>query len=167
MTVLRTASLVAATLATGLSAGLFYSYACSVMPGLGQADDRTFVTAMQRINVAILNGWFLLSFAGAMVLIVVAAILQYRAGGGAAMWWTVAAAGCYAVLLVVTTVVNVPLNDRLAAAGDPGAVADLAAVRARFEVVWVRWNLVRALAGTAAFGCLAWALTLTGRGVRA
>ncbi|WP_033822486.1 DUF1772 domain-containing protein [Kitasatospora sp. MBT63] len=163
MTVLRTATLVAATVATGLSAGLFYSYACSVMPGLARADDRTFVEAMQRINVAILNGWFALSFAGAMVLLVAAAVLQFRGGGGTAQWWVLAATALYAVLLVVTVTVNVPLNNRLAAAGDPGGGIDLAAVRADFEQVWVRWNVVRALAGTAAFACLARALTLTGR----
>jgi hypothetical protein len=35
------------------------------MPGLRRTDDRTFVDAMQSINVAIINGWFALSFAGA------------------------------------------------------------------------------------------------------
>jgi uncharacterized membrane protein len=47
--------LVAATVTMGLIAGLFYAYACSVMLGLRQTDARTFVYAMQRINVAILN----------------------------------------------------------------------------------------------------------------
>jgi uncharacterized membrane protein len=46
---------------------------CSVMPGLRRTDDRTFVSAMQRINVAILNGWFMLSFFGALVVMAVAA----------------------------------------------------------------------------------------------
>jgi len=37
-------------------------------------------------------------------------------------------------------------------------------VRERFdEARWVRWNNVRTLASTAAFGCLAWALVLFGR----
>lgn len=34
---------------------------------------------------------------------------------------------------------------------------DLAAVRQHFETTWVRWNLVRAVAATGSFGCLAWA----------
>ena len=38
------------------------------------------------------------------------------------------------------------------------------AVRERFdETKWVRWNLVRAVATTVAFGCLTWALVLHGR----
>ncbi|MFJ5232271.1 DUF1772 domain-containing protein [Kitasatospora sp. NPDC088391] len=164
MAVLRTVTLIGAVLTTGLSAGLFYSYACSVMPGLAQVDDRAFVATMQRINVAILNGWFLLSFLGALVLIVLAALLQWRGGGDrTALLWIGAAAVLYVGMIVVTAAVNVPLNDRLAAAGAPADLADPAAVRAAFEQVWVRWNLVRALAATAAFACLTWALALTGR----
>jgi uncharacterized membrane protein len=57
----------------------------------------------------------------------------------------------------------VPLNNELAAAGDPDHIADLAGVRERFEASWVRWNIARAVASTAAFGCLIWALVLHGR----
>ena len=41
------------------------------------------------------------------------------------------------------------------------------AVRERFEATGVRWNLVRAVVSTAAFGCLAWALALYGQGAAA
>lgn len=52
----------------------------------------------------------------------------------------------------------------LSAKAQEGGIADLAAVRERFhEARWVRWNLARAVASTAAFGCLAWALVLHGR----
>ncbi|MFJ1758094.1 DUF1772 domain-containing protein [Kitasatospora sp. NPDC088134] len=163
MAVLRTVTLIGAVLSAGLSAGLFYSYACSVMPGLARVDDRAFVAAMQRINVAVLNGWFLLSFLGALVLIAAAGLLQWRGGDRTALLWIGAAAVLYTVVLVVTAAVNVPLNDRLAAAGDPADLTDPAAVRAAFEHTWVRWNLVRALSATAAFACLARALALTGR----
>jgi uncharacterized membrane protein len=60
--------------------------------------------------------------------------------------------------------VNVPLNDQIKVAGDPAHIANLAAVRERFdEAKWVRWNLVRAVASTVAFGCLTWAMVLHGR----
>jgi hypothetical protein len=45
----RGADLLAAALTTGLMVGLFYAYACSVMPALRRLDDRTFVV-MQRIQ---------------------------------------------------------------------------------------------------------------------
>ena len=49
------------------------------------------------------------------------------------------------------------------AAGDPNRIGDLNAVRRMFnEARWVRWNKVRAVAATAAFGLLAWSLVLYG-----
>jgi uncharacterized membrane protein len=159
----RGASLVAATLTMGLMAGLFYAYACSVMLGLGRAGDRTFVDGMQRINVAILNGWFFLSFFGALLLTALAGVLHLGADWRSVLPWIVGAFALYVVTLVITMGLNVPLNNALAAAGDPDRIADLAAVREHFEAPWVRWNLARALTCTAAFGCLAWALLLHGR----
>jgi uncharacterized membrane protein len=70
----------------------------------------------------------------------------------------------YLAVVAVTLRINVPLNDNLKTAGDPDLIRDLRAVRARFsETTWVRWNTIRALATTAAFVCLAWALVLHGR----
>ena len=160
---LRCVTLVAAMVATGLFAGLFYTFATAVMPGLGRTDDLTFVAAMQQINIAIVNPWFFLSFFGAPVLTLAAALLHLQAPGRAALPWIVAAfVGCV-VTLVLTFGVNIPLNNALDAAGPPDRVADLAQVRAAFEASWVRWNVARALVSTASLGCLAWALVLYGR----
>lgn len=153
----------AATLAMGLIAGVFYAYACSVMIGLAKTDDRTFVDVMQRINVAIENPLFFASFFGALVLTAVAAVLERRLGSRAAFRWIVAALALYVVALAVTVGVNVPLNQDLADAGDPDRIADLAAVRHRFEGSWVTWNIVRTVATTAALACLGRALVLHGR----
>jgi uncharacterized membrane protein len=159
----RGATLIAATITMGLAAGLFYTYACSVMLGLRGTDDRAFVDVMQRINVAILNGWFAISFGGALVLTVLTGLLHLARDGRSALPWIVAAAVLYGVALVITFRFNIPLNDELAAAGAPDRIADLAAVRERFEAPWVRWNVARAVASTAALGCLTWALVLFGR----
>lgn len=161
--ILRGATLVAATLATGLFAGLFYTFAVSVMIGLHQVDDRTFVGAMQQINVGILNGWFFASFLGAPVLVALAAALQFSAADKRAVPWIAIGFVLVAVPLIITMGINVPLNNALAAAGEPGQIADLAAVRAHFEAAWVRWNIARAVTSTAAFACLTWALVLYGR----
>lgn len=163
LTVLRGATLVAATLAMGLLAGLFYAFTVSVMPGLGRTDGRTFVDAMQQMNVAILNPWFFLSYLGAPVLIIVAAALHRRAGRRTVLPWIAAAFVLYGVAFVITAGVSVPLLDALAAAGPPDQLADLAQLRDRFEASWVRWNIARTVASTAAFGCLTWALVRYGR----
>lgn len=158
-------TLVAATLTTGLSAGLYYGFACAVMPGLARSADRTFVETMQRINTAIINGWFMLVFLGSLVLTAAAAALQFAAGAGrgtGAAAWTVAALVLYSAVLVVTMRFNVPLNNRLDAGGLPGSDAGLAALRGEFERSWVRWNTFRTVVNVAAFGCLTWALVLQG-----
>ncbi|MEO3870724.1 anthrone oxygenase family protein [Nonomuraea sp. B12E4] len=151
-----------ATVAMGLMAGLFYAFSVSVMPGLAQADDRAFVLVMNRINQAIENPLFGLTFSGAFVLTVAAAIAQYRMGLRAAARWTLAALALYIVALAITMGVNVPLNDELAKAAE-----DFTAARDNFEGLWNVTNNVRGLACTLALACLARSLTLQGRGERA
>ncbi|WP_231934917.1 hypothetical protein [Micromonospora viridifaciens] len=80
MMIVRTGVLAAATLLTGLMAGLFFAYSCSVMPGLNATDDRSFVGTMQWINRRILNGWFLTAFLGSLVLLVAAVALHVTDG---------------------------------------------------------------------------------------
>lgn len=163
---LQGTSLLAAVVVTGLSAGLYYGFACAVMPGLRAADDRVFVETMRRVNGAILNGWFMALFLGSLVLILLSGGLHLADGGDGGtrgtVPWIGAAAVLYVVVLVVTFKGNVPLNDALEAAGTPVDAEALAAVRERFEDTWVRWNLVRTVANTAAFGSLAWALARYG-----
>lgn len=77
--------------------------------------------------------------------------------------WLVAASVLNAAALIVTIAFNVPLNDRLAAVGEAPSASDLASLREHFEVAWVRWNIVRTLGHTAAFGVLTWALVESGR----
>ncbi|MDG9704593.1 DUF1772 domain-containing protein [Streptomyces sp. DH37] len=165
MRTLTTLSLLAGTVTAGLMAGLFAGFAYAVMPGLRRGDDRTFVAAMRQINRAILNGWFMSCFLGALVALAAAAVLQWTGGERAGLPFTAAALALYLVVFAVTAAANVPLNERLDAAGEPDAVGDLAAVRERFESAWVAWNTVRAVAATASFGCAAWALVLYGRGM--
>jgi uncharacterized membrane protein len=162
MDALRDVALLAATLSMGLVAGVFGLYAHTIMPGLAKTDDRTFVGAFQAVDRAIINPWFLGGeFFGALALTIVAAIAQL---GRDPLPWIAAALVLYLATLIITMAVNVPLNDGIKAAGDPDRIADLGAVRARFnEARWTGWNLVRVLASTTAFGLLAWALVVHGR----
>lgn len=88
--------------------------------------------------------------------------LHLQIGRRAVLLWIVAAFALYLVASGITIRVNVPLNDALAATRPPGRITDLAAVRERFETEWVRWNIARAVASTAAFGCLVLALLRSG-----
>ncbi|MDR2988531.1 MAG: DUF1772 domain-containing protein [Nocardiopsaceae bacterium] len=157
----RTATLMGATITMGLIAGVFALFAHTIMPGLRHTDDRTFVAAFQHIDRAIINPWFMITaFAGALVLSLAAGIANR---GSTALPWIAAAFGLYLVAVIVTVAVNVPLNDAIKAAGNPNHI-DVAQVRARFdETRWAAWNLLRVVTTTTAFGLLAWALVLRGR----
>ena len=153
----------AAVIAMGLVAGLFYFSSIAVMPALTAADDRTLVDAMQQMIDKIENPAFFLTFLGAPALAAVALVQARRSGAAKSAGWIVAGLALYTVIVVVTFAVHIPLNEDLRAAGDPDQIENLAAVRDDFVTPWVAWDIVRALASTAAFGSLAWALVLRGR----
>jgi uncharacterized membrane protein len=155
----RTVVLVLATLSTGLLAGLYYGYANSVMPALGRADDRTMIDVMQKVNVAIVNPWFLLlGFLGAPVLAVVAGAMY--AGRGDVSVVAIAGAAFNVLGTAMTFAVNIPLNNELDRAGEANRISDPAPVRDRFESRWVRWNVARAVVHGLAFMALTSALAL-------
>ena len=157
---LRAITLIAATLTMGLSAGTIALYAHTIMPGLHDTNDRTFVSAFQHIDRAIINPWFMATFFGALILTAAAAIANR---GTPAMRWIIAALVLYLVAVVITMAVNVPLNDAIKAAGDPSHI-DVALVRQKFhESRWAAWNLIRVATTIPAFGLLGWALVLYGR----
>ena len=160
----QVATLLPATLMMGLVAGVFGDWAHTIMPGLRTTDDRTFVGAFQALDRAILGPLFMLALMGALVFTGVAAVLYLRDDNRVPLRWVALAFGLYLAALVITMAIHEPLNDVIMSAGDPDRIADLAAVRDTFqETRWVAWNLVRTIATTAAFGCLAWALVLRGR----
>jgi uncharacterized membrane protein len=161
---LREAVLIAATLTTGLMAGVFGIYSNAIMPGLGRTDDRTFVAAFQSVDRAIINPAFMATFLGALALTALAALLHIIGEGRTLLPWIVAALVLYLLAFVITIRFNVPRNNEIKAAGDVDNMTDLHGVRERFnEARWVRWNHVRAFASILAFGLLSWALIQSGQ----
>lgn len=157
----QAASLIVAILTTGLTAGLFFSFAVAVMPALAASSDRTYVEAMRKINIVIINPLFLSCFLGALFFGFLALVSHLPKDGRQALPWIIAGVVLYVVVLAVTAGANIPLNNELEKLGQAG---DVAAARQHFEKAWVAWNIVRTVANIAAFGCLAWALVLHGRG---
>jgi len=164
MTGLRTVLLIAATMTTGLVAGVFGLYSHTVMPGLGRTDDRTFVGAFQAMDRAIINPWFMAGFLGALLFTAASVLVHLPRDARGPLPWIIVALVLYVIAFAITIAVNVPLNDALKAAGDPDTIGDLAAVRSRFdEARWAAWNLVRTITSTVAFATLCWALVTSGR----
>ena len=151
-------ALVAATITMGIAAGVYLLYVFAIMPGLAKTDDRTFVGAYQQIDTAIVGPFLLVFFIGPLVLGGVAAVAHLGEDHRTALAFIGAAIGIQLVMVAITVRVNVPLNDGIKAAGDPGTI-DVSNARRKFnERRWVRWNNVRALAATLAFGAMLLAL---------
>jgi uncharacterized membrane protein len=149
--IVRYLSLAAATLTTGLIAGFFYAYACSVTLGLARLPDEQYVAAMQAINATVRNGVFAFSFFGA-VLSLLLALAGHVPRPRSRRFALIALA---AVLYVgggfaVTFLVNVPMNEELARVGElrPAALAE---VRDEYEGPWNFWNGVRTVFSSLAF----------------
>jgi uncharacterized membrane protein len=147
----RTLVLAAATVLAGLSAGFFFTYQASVTLALAEVDDATYVATFQAVNETVRNPWFALVFFGAPPATAAALIVHRRAPTlrllvGAGLTLVVAT-------VMVTAVVNVPLNDDLAAVDDRTAL-EATAARAAFEDGWNLGNLVRTVSSSAGFVCL-------------
>lgn len=161
--VLGVISLIIATVTTGLLAGVFYAYACSVMIALGKFDDKTYVEVMNKINVVIVNPVFMLSFLGSLAFSILAAVFHLRTDLRPALVWIAVAVVLNLLSTIITSGFNVPLNDHLATATDAESIVDFAALRKDFETPWLTWNIIRALANTGALAALAWSLVQHGR----
>jgi uncharacterized membrane protein len=98
------------------------------------------------------------------VLTALAALLHITGDRRPMLPWIGAAFVLYLFVFVITIGVNVPRNNEIKAAGEVDRMTDPHLVRERFdEPKWVRWNHVRTVASTAAFGLLAWALVESGQ----
>lgn len=148
--------LIAATVVSGLAAGLLYAFAVAVMPGLRQVPDATFVSVMQSINTRIVNPWFLATFLGAPLLAIAAVVSRFVVGGEGPRWPLLAGAALAVLSVLITAAANIPLNNALDAAGS----LDPAGARAAFENGWVAWNVARAVVATAGFALLVLALAV-------
>jgi len=145
--------------ASGLMAGLFYAYTCSVNPGLGRLPDAGYLAAMQSINRAILNPVFLLVFMGALFILPIGTWRSFNANAPISFYLMLAASLLYAIGVVgVTMTANVPLNDKLDAFDIAAASSEeLARMRSIFQSPWNTWNLVRTIAAILSFLLAAWA----------
>jgi len=162
MTVVEDATLVAATIATGLGAGVYYTYQISVTRALAEVDDATYVATFQSINRTIVNPWFVSVFLGAPLL--AAAALALRWGAEARLVATLATGLALEVASIAITMAgNIPLNEAL---DREGVVTGAAATAARtaFEAPWNRLHLARTVLSVGGFVAFGIASIIAARG---
>jgi uncharacterized membrane protein len=146
-----------AALGSGLIAGVFFIFSVAVMKALGRIPPAESISAMQSINIVIINPIFLGVFLGtgaACIVLIIGSILRWQNGGAS---YLLIGALLYLIgSIIVTMVCNVPMNDALAAASpaDPKS-ADL---WSNYLSNWTFWNHVRTLASLAATAMLTIAL---------
>ncbi len=138
-----------AAVGCGLMAGLFFAFSVCVMKGLGERPPQEGMAAMQSINVIILNPVFLMVFMGtsaACLWALVTALLQWKSSPAL---YLMSGSLFYLVgVLLITMLVNVPMNDALAAAKPQSAEG--AQLWANYLVNWTMWNHVRTVSALAA-----------------
>jgi uncharacterized membrane protein len=163
MTLLLAAALALGLLASAWSAGFFWTWSFTVIPGFAAAPPEAAVAAMRAVNANIATPGFAFVFFGPAPLAALSAALAFAAGAGAAAWAALAAAALYgAGVIGVTFAANIPLNMALAAA--PLAPETAAEVWRGFAEPWIAWNHLRTAAASLAFLALALAAVLASRG---
>ncbi len=146
-------SLLISAFLMALIAGLFYSYSCSVNPGLSQLSNTEYLKAMKSINKAILNPLFFLSFLGSLVMAPLTTGLYYIGIGlDSSCYLFLSASLVYIVgVFGITILGNVPLNNGLETF-DIGKATfeEINLKRLAFEVPWNRLHAARTIANAIA-----------------
>ena len=115
MTLLTTTTIVIAALGCALVGGIFFAFSNFVMTALARLPASRGIEAMQSINVAVLNKWFLGVFTGtALVSILLSGYAVVHWNTPAAPWLLGAAVAYVVGSWLMTIVGNVPLNNKLA-----------------------------------------------------
>jgi uncharacterized membrane protein len=152
---IKSITLYAAIILTGLSAGLFYAWEFSVIPGTRQVKDNTYIETMQAINRAIINPAFMTIFLGS-VLVQIMSTYQHR---GTTIFWILLIATLTYVIgtILVTGLGNVPLNNAL----DTLHLKELSpeqitVKRINYELRWNRLHTIRTVFAVISFMLLLW-----------
>jgi uncharacterized membrane protein len=148
----------AAALGAGLVAGIFFAFSAFIMAALKRLPPEGGISAMQSINVTVLNPVFFFAFFGTAVAALILAIAALVGWSPPRSAYLLAGALLYlAGTIVVTMVFNVPLNDKLASTGAKSA--DGASVWQTYLSTWTAWNHVRTIAALGA--CASFILALS------
>lgn len=133
----------------GLMAGFFYAFSVCVMAGLDRLPPAEAIHAMQTINAAVRNPVFFVTFFLTPVVALATAALAFQVGDTRQALFMAAAAAVYILAAAApTALVNVPMNEALAAVAP--ANADAAAVWTAYSDRWTAWNTVRTVTSTLA-----------------
>ena len=142
----------------GLIAGVFFAFSSFVMSALARLQPPQGTAAMQAINIAVINPWFMgvfLGTAGACLFLLGFSLIKWQHPD--AVWLLIGSLLYLVGTFGVTLAFNVPLNEALARV-EPSSTEGQA-LWADYRVIWTLWNHVRtvaALGGATSFTCALW-----------
>ena len=137
--------------------GVFFAFSAFVLRALSDLPAESGITAMQRINIVVINRVFLGVFIGTAMLSLALAVVAVATWSPPRSALLLAAAGLYFFgSFVVTIRFNVPRNNHLArfSAASPEAASYWPA----YVREWGMWNHVRTAASLASCACAASAM---------
>lgn len=158
---LKIIALYLALLLTGLSAGLFFAWQVSVIPGTKRIQDSTYIETMQKINRAIINPLFMLIFLGSLLMQFLSVILYWNT---AMPYWLILGATVFyaAGTVIVTGMGNVPLNDALDILKlNKLSEEQVSGERKDYESRWNKLHVIRTLFAVLSFMLLLLAAFIT------
>jgi uncharacterized membrane protein len=150
--------LIVTAVGAGLIGGVMFAFSTFIMPALSRLEPRQGIAAMQAINRAAPNAFFMTALFGTAVTsiaLAVATVVRHDASAS----YAVVACVLYLTGIVLTVVYHVPRNNALDAA-DPGG-NDAADVWGNYAPGWTAWNHVRTVSTLSASAVLVWAATGT------
>ena len=142
-------ALILATFFTSLVAGLLFTFAIVVMPGIKTLPDREFIRAFQVMDGVIQNNHplFIIVWVGSVLTLIVSAVFGMWQLDGIARITLLLITFVYIVGVQLPTItINVPLNNRLQTL-DTSSADNIMQKQARneFESRWNFWNSFRTI----------------------
>ncbi len=128
----------------GVISGLLFAFSNFVIRALAQMPPEQGMSAMQKINVTIINPLFATLFFGTPVFCALIAVNSIMDLGAPGSPWLLGGALAYLVgPFLITMTFNVPLNNKLARAETSSADY----VWPEYQAAWQRWNHIRTYLG--------------------
>lgn len=153
-----TALMILVCIGAGTVGGVFFAFSTFVMKALSQLPVSHGIAAMQRINIVVLNPYFLGVFLGTALLAAGCLVVSITGWGAPrSILLTVSGVLYLGGTFLVTMVFNVPRNEHL-------AVLESLSPEAKdywitYQREWSFWNHVRSVSAVASAACSAGALT--------
>ena len=132
-----------------LVAGLVFTFAIIVMPGIGTLKDKDFLRAFQVIDKVIQHNQpvFMLTWIGSILFIIITLILGIMQLEGTNLLLIIIASTLYLLGVQLSTIINnIPLNNKLQTINiDKISEKETELSRENFERPWNRWNVFRTI----------------------